>query len=65
MSMTQQWTPFEDERLRRLASCCTINQIAQLLNRTPYGVYERAHKLGITVTKDVRKVLGEKKWIRL
>ena len=65
IAMTRQWTPFEDNQLRRLTSCCTIGQIARLLKRTPYGVYERAHKLGITVTKDVRKVLGEKKWVQL
>ena len=54
------WTPYEDERLRALASLGThAAKIAEQLNRTEGAVRKRAARLNIVLSSRVRGYVGE------
>ena len=54
------WTPYEDERLRTLASLGThAAKIAEQLNRTEGAVRKRAARLNIVLSSRVRGYVGE------
>jgi hypothetical protein len=59
------WTPYEDERLRALASMDThAAKIAEQLNRTEGAVRKRAARLNIVLSSRVRRYVGEKSVFR-